>query len=51
MDEGGSRNGGSLCEGAPCGGPLVRVPLLGTLEDVNTLRTGLLNCLNARSRV
>jgi len=36
MDEGGSRNGAFLSEEAQCGGPLGRVPLLGTLED--TLR-------------
>jgi len=34
MDEGGSRNGAFLSEEAQCGGPLVRDPLLGTMEDM-----------------
>jgi hypothetical protein len=34
MDEGGSRNGVFLTEEARCGGPLGRVTLLGTLEDM-----------------
>jgi len=34
MDEGGSRNRAFLSEEAQCGGPLGRVPLLGTLEDM-----------------
>jgi hypothetical protein len=36
MDEGDSRNEAFLSEEAQCRGPLVRAPLLGTLED--TLR-------------
>jgi hypothetical protein len=32
--EGGSRNGAFLSEEDHCGGPLGRVPLLGTLEDL-----------------
>ena len=34
MDEGGCRNGVLLSEEAQCGGPLGRVPLLWTLEDM-----------------
>ena len=34
MDEGGCRNGVLLYEEAQCGGPLGRVHLLGTLEDM-----------------
>jgi hypothetical protein len=34
MDVGGSRNGVSLSEGAHCGGPLGRAPLLGTPKDM-----------------
>ena len=34
MDEGGSRNGAFLSEEVQCGGPLVRAPILGTLEDM-----------------
>jgi len=34
MDEGGYRNWESFSEGAQCGGPLGRVPLPGTLEDM-----------------
>jgi hypothetical protein len=34
MDKGGSRNGAFLSEDAQYGGPLGRVPLLGTLEDM-----------------
>ena len=34
MVEGGSRNGVFLSEKAQCGGPLGRVPLLGTLKDM-----------------
>jgi len=34
MDEGGSRYGALLSEHAQCGGPLGKVPLLGTLEDM-----------------
>jgi len=42
MDEGGFRNGAFLSEGAQCGGPLGRAPLLGTLEDmlIKVLDTG-----------
>ena len=39
MDEAGSSNGAFLSEEARCGGPLGKVPLLGTLED--TLRKAL----------
>jgi hypothetical protein len=34
MDVGGSRNGASLFEEAQCGGPLGRIPLLGTPKDM-----------------
>jgi len=34
MDEEGSRNRVLLSEGAQCGGPLGKVPLLGTMEDM-----------------
>jgi hypothetical protein len=34
MDVDGSRNGTSLSEEGECGGPLGRVLLLGTLEDM-----------------
>jgi len=33
MDKGASRNGALLSEEAQCGGPMGRVPFLGTLED------------------
>ena len=43
MVEGGSRNGVFLSENAQCGGPLGRVPLLGTLKDMlrKVLDTGI----------
>ena len=43
MDEGASRNGAFLNEEVQCGGPLGRVPLLGTLEDMlgKALDTGI----------
>jgi hypothetical protein len=43
MDKGGSRNGALLSEDAQCGGPLGRVPLLGTLQDMlrKALDTGI----------
>jgi hypothetical protein len=34
MDVGGCRNGASLFEEAQCGGPLGRVPMLGTPKDM-----------------
>jgi len=42
-DEGGTRNRVFLSEGAQCGGPLERAPLLGTLEDMlrKALDTGM----------
>jgi hypothetical protein len=40
MDVGGSRNGVSVFEQAQCGGPMGRVPLLGTLEDMIRLWNG-----------
>jgi len=43
MDEGGSRNRAFISEEAQCGGPLGRVPLLRTLEDMlrKALDTGI----------
>jgi hypothetical protein len=43
MDKGGSRNGTFLSEEAQCEGPLVKLPLLGTLEDIlrKALDTGI----------
>jgi hypothetical protein len=34
MDKGGSRNAASVSEGAQCGGPLGRAPLLGIPKDM-----------------